>query len=93
MAIVRMTLEEIKKKEISQEELERIKAMPDELIDIADIPPPSEDAKRVALFKPLKEQVTIRLDSDVLMWLKKGGKGYQTRINSLLRKLMLNENH
>ena len=34
---------------------------------------------------PGKKQVTVRLDTDVLMWLKSQGRGYQTRINSILR--------
>jgi uncharacterized protein (DUF4415 family) len=36
----------------------------------------------------VKEQVTIRLDSDVLAWFRAQGKGYQTRINALLRAYM-----
>ncbi len=47
MAIVRMTLEELRKKQVNPEELKRLKNMPDELIDVNDIPPPSETAKRV----------------------------------------------
>jgi uncharacterized protein (DUF4415 family) len=39
-------------------------------------------------YKPLKKPVTLRLDADVLAWLKKQGPGYQTRINRALRKLM-----
>ena len=34
---------------------------------------------------PAKKQLTIRLDEDVLDWLKRHGKGYQTRINRILR--------
>lgn len=36
----------------------------------------------------MKQSVTIRLDSDVISWLKEGGKGYQTRANTLLRSIM-----
>jgi uncharacterized protein (DUF4415 family) len=35
-----------------------------------------------------KEVVTIRIDKDVLQWFKKEGRGYQTRINALLRVYM-----
>jgi uncharacterized protein (DUF4415 family) len=35
-----------------------------------------------------KQQLTIRLDHDVLNWLKSLGKGYQTRINRILRAAM-----
>jgi len=37
---------------------------------------------------PLKQPVTLRLDADVLFWFKSQGKGYQTRINTLLRRYM-----
>lgn len=86
MAIVRKTLDQIKP---SDDELARLKAMSDDEIDYSDIPPLSDE--QIAKFKPIKQQVTIRLDSDVLAWLKKDGKGYQTRANELLRKLMLED--
>ncbi|HHU37661.1 MAG TPA: BrnA antitoxin family protein [Treponema sp.] len=37
------------------------------------------------LYKPRKEQITVRIDSDVLVWLKSFGKGYQTLMNELLK--------
>jgi BrnA antitoxin of type II toxin-antitoxin system len=40
---------------------------------------------------PAKQQLTIRLDRDVLNWLKANGKGYQTRINRILRAVMENQ--
>jgi uncharacterized protein (DUF4415 family) len=40
------------------------------------------------LFKPVKQSVTIRLDSDVVSWFKKQADKYQTEINSVLRKHM-----
>ncbi len=40
-------------------------------------------------YRPIKKPVTIRLDADVLAWLKSQGRGYQTRINKLLRMAML----
>ncbi len=43
------------------------------------------------MYKPLKKPVTLRLDADVLAWFQKGGRGYQTRINRALRKLMIEE--
>jgi len=39
-------------------------------------------------YRPIKEAVTLRLDADVLAWLKSGGPGYQTRINAVLREAM-----
>jgi uncharacterized protein (DUF4415 family) len=41
------------------------------------------------LYKPIKKTVQIRLDADVLEWLKQAGPGYQTRANTILRKAML----
>jgi uncharacterized protein (DUF4415 family) len=41
------------------------------------------------LYKPIKQPVTLRLDADVLAWFKKQGRGYQTRINGALRKVMV----
>ncbi len=43
------------------------------------------------LYRPIKRPVTLRLDADVLVWFKKQGRGYQTRINRALRKVMMEE--
>jgi len=40
--------------------------------------------------EPVKVSLSIKIDSDVLLWFKSGGKGYQTRINKALRSVMLN---
>jgi uncharacterized protein (DUF4415 family) len=76
-------------------EIEALKAMPDDAIDYSDIPPLSDEfwqnAVRNPLYKPTKTSTTVRVDSDVLLWLKSKGKGYQTRINAILREAMLNE--
>ncbi len=47
------------------------------------------DAERGRFFRPLKRQVTTRIDADVLAWLKADGQGYQSRINAILREAML----
>jgi uncharacterized protein (DUF4415 family) len=74
-------------------ELEALKAMPDETIDTSDIPPLTDDfwknAVRNPFYKPTKTSTTVRIDSDVLAWLKSQGKGYQSRINAILRREML----
>lgn len=68
--------------------------MRDEDIDYSDIPPTTDEQfARMVVRKGLgdaltKEQVTLRLDSDVLAWFRARGKGYQTQINSLLRAYM-----
>jgi len=81
--------------EQQQAEIAALKAMPDETIDYSDIPPLSEEfwqnAVRNPLYKPTKTSTTVRVDSDVLLWLKSKGKGYQTHINTILRAEMLKE--
>lgn len=68
--------------------------MPDSEIDYSDIAPLGDDfwknAVRNPFYKPVKQVTTVRVDSDVLLWLKSRGKGYQTRINAILRDAMLN---
>ena len=44
------------------------------------------------LYKPIKKTVQIRLDADVIEWLKQTGSGYQTRANAILRQAMLRAN-
>jgi uncharacterized protein (DUF4415 family) len=43
------------------------------------------------MFKPLKKPVTLRIDADVLAWFQRVGRGYQTRINQTLRRVMVEE--
>jgi uncharacterized protein (DUF4415 family) len=43
------------------------------------------------VYKPVKKPVTLRVDADVLAWFQRGGRGYQTRINRALRKVMIAE--
>jgi uncharacterized protein (DUF4415 family) len=69
--------------------------MPESRVDTSDIPelPPGawKNAARGKWYRPVKQPVSIRLDSDVLAWLKSKGTGYQTKVNSLLRRRMLEE--
>ncbi len=60
-----------------------------DLSDIAEIKQLPSDAVIGKFYRPKKASVTIRLDSDVLAWLKASGEGYQTRINDYLRQLMM----
>jgi uncharacterized protein (DUF4415 family) len=74
-------------------ELAALAALPDDQIDTSDIPelPPGawKNAVRGRFYRPIKQAVSMRLDADVIAWLKKRGKGYQTRVNSILRQTML----
>ncbi len=58
-------------------------------VDIAAPSPVAESAEAKALYKPVKQSVTIRLDSDVVAWFKNREDRYQTAINKVLRKHML----
>lgn len=68
-------------------------ACPDSEIDTSDIPELTAEqwktAVRSRFYRPVKRQITARLDADVLEWLKSQGKGYQSRINAILRREML----
>ena len=71
-------------------EITAIMRMKDEDIDLSDIPEITDWSNAVVgkFYRPIKKSLTIRVDADVLAWLKSQGKGYQTRINSLLREAM-----
>jgi uncharacterized protein (DUF4415 family) len=78
-----------------RKELSALAAMSEDQIDTSDIPelPPRawKDAVRGRFYRPVKQAVSMRLDADVIAWLKKPGKGYQTRANRILRQRMLEE--
>ncbi len=71
-------------------ELAALARMPDDKIDLTDAPEVREWRGAVVgkFYRPIKRPVTIRVDADVLAWLKRQGRGYQTRINKLLREAM-----
>ena len=71
-------------------ELAALAALRDEKIDLTDLPEVLEWSGAVVgkYYRPIKKPLTIRLDADVLAWLKAQGRGYQTRINKLLRAAM-----
>jgi uncharacterized protein (DUF4415 family) len=72
-------------------ELEALAALPDDEIDTSDIPEQNDwtGAKRGLFYRPIKRQLTLRLDADLIAWFKdhtQKGEGYQTRINRALRE-------
>ena len=75
--------------------LAKLAARPDSAIDFSDIPELTEkfwrNAVRNPFYRPIKQQLTLRLDADVIAWLRRQGKGYQTRANALLRAAMLRD--
>jgi len=71
-------------------ELAALARMADDKIDLTDAPEIREWRGAVVgkFYRSIKRPMTIRVDADVLAWLKRQGRGYQTRINKLLREAM-----
>jgi uncharacterized protein (DUF4415 family) len=72
-------------------ELKSLESVPDEAIDTSDAPelPDWSGARRGLFYRPIKQQLTLRLDADVVAWFKRhttASEGYQTRINRALRE-------
>ncbi len=80
---------------LTEEQLEQLKGLHGRPIDTSDIPETPagfwKNAVRGRLYRPVKQAVSLRLDADVIAWLKKDGAGYQTRANRVLREQMLKE--
>lgn len=93
--VVRKALTEKKVSAKRKHELAELAAQPDSMIDLSEIPEATEEfwqrAVRNPFYRPVKKQITLRLDADVIAWLRRQGKGYQTRANALLRDVMLKE--
>ena len=92
--MVRHTLETLAPMtEARREKLRATGVRPDSEIDFSDIPELTaeqwKNAERGRFYRPVKRQITARVDADVLDWLKAQGKGYQSRINAILRREML----
>ena len=74
-------------------ELRNLEKMKQNDIDLSDLPEVRDWNGAVVgkFYRPIKKPLTLRVDADVLAWLKSQGKGYQTRINKILRSAMLNQ--
>jgi uncharacterized protein (DUF4415 family) len=76
-------------------EIAALAKMQDREIDYSDIPPIPrsllERAVRPGLHRRGKRQLSVRIDEDVLVWLRSHGKGYHTRLNDILRSAMIEE--
>ncbi len=86
---VRVRLEDLPP--ISEQRLREIEALRDDDIDFSDIPELDEDWFAKAEwrnFNEPKKQLTVRFDRDVVEFFKQGGRGYQTRMNAVLRAYM-----
>jgi uncharacterized protein (DUF4415 family) len=73
-------------------ELEALADLPEGEIDTTDIPEARDwaGARRGLFYRPVKKQLTLRIDADVIAWFKERakGQGYQTQINTALRDHM-----
>jgi len=78
-----------------RKELAALAAKPDSAIDFSDLPGAARKdwggAVRGKFYRPIKQQLTVRIDADVIEWLRSDGKGYQSRLNDILRAAMLNK--
>jgi uncharacterized protein (DUF4415 family) len=93
--IAKKALSEIRLNAARKRRLKKLADKPDNEIDFSDIPELGEEFWRKAIrnpfYRPVKKQLTLRLDADVIAWLRQQGKGYQTRANALLRAAMLED--
>lgn len=88
--LARVKAEHILGKQLSKRQLAdlaRLKSLPDTEIDFSDIPPLTE-AQLATAFRPKRQLIAVRLDREVLDWLRAPGAGYSTRINNILRTVM-----
>ncbi|AKH62137.1 MULTISPECIES: BrnA antitoxin family protein [Photorhabdus] len=80
-----------------ESELKALSGKSDSDIDYSDIALLNEDfwkkAAQGQFYRPVKTQASVRIDADVLVWLKKPGRGYQTRLNAILREAMMRDLH
>ena len=99
MSMVKYSRKELNEKFSDKQdaEIEHLLAkgtVPDDKLDLSDIPEVADWSNAVRqnqFYRPVKQQTSIRLDADVLAWFKAQGKGYQTRMNEILRDAMLKE--
>ena len=79
-------------------ELEALAALPEDKINTAAIPEQRDwsGARRGALFRPVKQQITLRIDADLIDWFRQHplpNEGYQTSINQALREYVVQHDH
>ncbi|WFQ78091.1 BrnA antitoxin family protein (plasmid) [Xenorhabdus sp. SF857] len=95
MSIVRYKRSELSP--LTEDRKYELNALSDSDIDYSDIAPLDDDfwkkSEQGKFYRPVKTQASVRIDADVLAWLKKAGKGYQTRLNAILREAMMRDLH
>lgn len=80
---------------LQKRRLSALAKKPDSSINLTDIPETSQsfwdNATRGGLYRPVKRQLTVRIDGDIIEWLKKQGSGYHSRLNRILREAMIGD--
>jgi len=94
--IVKKTLADIRRTPADKKRLSELASRPDSEIDYSEISPLDEtfwkNAVRNPFYRPVKQQITLRIDADILAWLRaQAPEGYQSRLNAVLRRAMLHE--
>ena len=96
--IVTVKLDPAKPRSLTRKQRAEIEALAkksDREIDYSDIPriPAALLARavRAGVYRPVKRQLSVRIDADVLAWLKSHGKGYHSRLNQILREVMIDD--
>ena len=77
-----------------QSQIRALETLPEEQTDTTEVPEILDwsDSRRGVFYRPVKQQITLRLDADIIAWFKAqacGGRGYQTDINEALREHVL----
>jgi len=92
MPIIKSSIDPSRPLKMTASQKARFDAIKDEDIDYSDIPELGEEffarAKQASMRKNEKTRITMRIDADILEWLKSFGAGYQTRANNILRAAM-----
>ena len=87
------TLPALTEKQLNQ--LETLAKLAHDTVDLTEMAELTDaelsEMRPVAFYRPVKQQITARVDADVLAWLKSQGRGYQSRINAILRREMLEQ--
>ena len=81
-----------------QAELDKLAVLPEDQIDTRDMPEVRDwsGARRAALYPPVKQHITLRIDGDVIEWFKartRAGERYQANINRALREYVEQHRH
>jgi uncharacterized protein (DUF4415 family) len=93
--VVRKSLADSPMTAARKRRLAQVAARPDSKIDLSEIPPLKEsfweNAVRNPFYRPVKQQLTVRLDADVVAWLRDQGRGYQTRLIIVGKKTLFSQ--